>query len=117
MRSKQFFHDIAKFRWTIFRHEAGVTNGQLVVFENCFGEIPIQDVPGTSLVRSMLLKIAGEQFCDFVRAATGLARDGNGEFRRRVPWRWKGRKDRTELGTDNRRAFIQGNLSVHILTS
>ena len=117
MRSEQFFHDIAKFRWTIFGHEAGVTNGQLVVFENFFGEIPIQDVPGTSLVRSMLLKIAGEQFCDFVRAATGLARDGDGEFRRRVLWRWKGGNDGTELGTDNRRTFIQNDMSVHNLTS
>ena len=117
MRSKQFFHDVAKFRKAIFRHELGITKGQLMVFENFFGQIAIQDVPGMSLVWSMLLEVFGQQFRDFVRATTGLARDGDGEFRRGALWRWKSGKDRTEMGTDDRRTFIQSNLSVHISTS
>jgi hypothetical protein len=106
MRAQQFFHDIAELRWTIFGHEASVTNWQVMVFEHFFGQIPIQDVPAAGFVRCMLLKVFGEQFRDLVSATTGLARDGDGEFSRRILWRWESWKDGTELGTDNRRTFI-----------
>jgi hypothetical protein len=49
-----------------------------MLFENFFGEILIEDMPAAGFVRSMPLEVPGEQFCDFVSATTGLARDGNG---------------------------------------